>query len=392
MRLALDALADSLPILIEAAFLDDGAQLSSTVGGALSVAVVNLKRTAARASSVQSATQDSRRVTNGMSSASSHHPEDERDASAALASAGVILQLSKREWGTKYVRRELVGLLDDPNFFFAKRGVVLSRMASAVSESFASGGASSILGSIGSTTQLTSTGIPGLFTGRDSESVIRARAVRRVAFCIFVSEPDHYLAQLPTVLERLRDSLRLANPILVVQCFLCLRVLLLRTGPGSIAAFRATALSEMFRIISDPTQNLEETLAALQLLDLITLLAPPDFGYERCFFFTSDPVAQEPNVQFPECTTVLYKPLVPEVVAMCGVGTVRLNRDEYGEYGLRLDASRTAFCGILQAPLSPKFIALYADALTTRNRDPGMANAKPNIELIRQEVEREFVQ
>jgi hypothetical protein len=77
---------------------------------------------------------------------------------------------------------------------------------------------------------------------------------------------------------------------------------------------------------------------------------------------------------------------------MCGVGTVRLNRDEYGEYGLRLDASRTAFCGILQAPLSPKFIALYADALTTRNRDPGMANAKPNIELIRQEVEREFVQ
>jgi hypothetical protein len=56
---------------------------------------------------------------------------------------------------------------------------------------------------------------------------------------------------------------------------------------------------------------------------------------------------------------------VPEVVAMCGVGTVRLNRDEYGEYGLRLDASRTAFCGILQAPLSPKFIALYADALTT---------------------------
>jgi hypothetical protein len=388
---ALNALAVSIPVLVDAAFVDEGAQLSSTVGAALGSAVSNLKRTAANSSSIQSASRDSKLISNGFGLSARYRVSNEWDDIAALASADVMLQIAKREWGGKFVRKELVGLLDDPNFFFGKRGIVLSRMASVVSESFAAGGAAVLLSAIGSTMQMTSTGIPGLFTGRDSECVVRARAVRRVAFCVFVSEPDHYLAQLPTVLERLRDSLRLADPVLVVECFLCLRVLLLRTGPGSIGAFRASALSEMFRIVSNPVQNLQETLSALQFLDLVTLLSPPDFGYERCFFFTSNPATAAAVRQNTSSGQDLYKPLVPELVALCGCPETA-NCDDYKAQGLRLEAGRTVFAGELTTPLTPRFIALYAKALTSRNQNPGMATFRPDIESISRELEQEFVQ
>jgi Dopey, N-terminal len=389
---ALNALATSIPVLVDAAFIDEGAQLSTTVGAVLGAAVSNLKRTAANASSIRSASRDTKLLSNGSSLSSRYSVSEEWDDIAALASADVMLEIAKREWGGKFVRKELVGLLDDPNFFFGKRGDVLSRMASVVSESFAAGGAAVLLSAIGSTTQLTSTGIPGLFTGRDSESVVRARAVRRVAFCVFVSEPDHYLAHLPTVLERLRDSLRLADPVLVVECFLCLRVLLLRTGPGSIGAFRASALSEMLRIISSPLQNLQATLSALQFLDLVTLLSPPDFGYERCFFFTSHPTTPPAERQNTSSAQDLYKPLIPELVTSLCDGLEIASCDDDSAQGLRLEAGQTVFSGVLKTPTTPMFIALYAKALTSRNHNPGMANVRPDIEVISRELEKEFVQ
>lgn len=386
---ALKALALSVHVLIDACFLEDKALLLSTATAGISPAVYTLKRTAAKAAaskdkSVQMKMQGRQR-----------NAEEELDQGASLAAADIFFHVAKREWGTRLARRELVGLLDDQNFFYGKHGVVLSRLASVVSETIASGGAAALLSSIGSTTPVTATGIPGLFTGRDSESILRARAVRRVAFCVFVSEPDHYLAQLPGVLERLRDSLRLADPGLVVQCLLCLRVLLLRTGPASIAAFRATTLSEMFRIASDPGRNLIETLATLQFLDLMTLISPPDFGYIRCFFFSSDPSESEQHSPNGEDASSCYKPLVPRLSSLCSpeLGSVSNGEVETAEPPrLRTEAGRTVFSGRLNFPLTQYFIGQYASALAKRNRSPAMASAMPDFDTIRAELEMEFVQ
>lgn len=389
---ALEALALSVHILIDTCFDDDKTLLLSTASAAIAPAVFTLKRTAAKAAS-------SKGINGGRPDmrGRQRNAEEEMDQGASLAAADVLFHIAKREWGTRLARRELVSLLDDPNFFFGKQGDVLSRLASVVSETIAAGGASALLSSIGSATPVTSTGIPGLFTGRDSESVLRARAVRRIAFCVFVSEPDHYVTQLPSVLERLRDSLRLADPGLVVQCLLCLRVLLLRTGPASIAAFRATTLSEMFRIASDPGKNLVETLATLQFLDLITLISPPDFGYVRCFFFSSDQSESERESSSTKETkeaNTCYQPLVPRLAALCTREPESLSADDGRQSSsrLRTEAGQTVFSGRLDFPLTQDFIGRYASALAKRNRSPAMASAMPDFDTIRSELEMEFVQ
>lgn len=383
---ALEALAASVSILIDSSFVDDRAQITATATGALTPAIASLRRTAGKAASTKQATRSGSQVAIDSKGGQlrQRNAEEDSDDAAALAATDIILHLAKRDWGTKLARRELVGLLDDPNFFFGKHGEILSRLATVVSEVIASGGAASLLSSIGSTAPVTATGIPGLFTGRDSESVLKARAVRRVAFCVFVAEPDHYHAQLPSVLERLRDSLRLAEPGLVVECLLCLRVLLLRTGPASIAAFRATTLSEMFRIASEPAKNLSETLATLQFLDLITLISPPDFGYVRCFFFSSEDEDSEKGDDGERLP--VYEPLVPQLAAL------RTGSVSDAAYPLRLEAGRTVFSGRMESPLSGDFIGHYAAFLAARNRSPAMANATPDFHTIRGELEMEFVQ
>lgn len=390
--LALEALAMSVAALIDSAYLDDKAQVVATASVASAPAIAALRRTAAKSASPRSGSGAPKPHHDTNGATRQRNAEEELDDAASLAAADILLNIAKRDWGSKLARRDLVGLLDDPNFFFGKHGQILSRLASLVSEVIASGGAAAILSSIGSTTPVTSTGIPGLFTGRDSESVLRARAVRRVAFCVFVAEPDHYQPQLPTVLERLRDSLRVAGSGLVAECLLCLRVLLLRTGPSSIAAFRATTLSEMFRIASEPSKNLRETLAALQFLDLITLISPPDFGYVRCFFFSSDPsnAALEDKKPGDEKLKSVYRPLIPLLTTLCTPDQDK--KQDTSVSPLRMEPGCTVFPGRLNGPLTEDFVGQYAAALAIRNRNPAMATATPDIELIRKELEQEFVQ
>jgi Dopey, N-terminal len=391
---ALEALSVSVHVLVDACFLEDKALLSSIATASLSPAVTTLKRTAAKAAALKGSNsiQEAQLISPTNMHERQRNAEEELDHGASLAAADILVNLAKRDWGARFARRELVGLLDDPNFFFGKHGDVLSRLATVVSETISAGGAAALLSSIGSTMPVTATGLPGLFTGRDSESTLRARAVRRVAFCVFVSEPDHYLAQLPGVLERLRDSLRLAEPGLVVQCLLCLRVLLLRTGPASIAAFRATTLSEMFRIASEPTKNLSETLATLQFLDLVTLISPPDFGYVRCFFFSGDSSESEVQVSYVEQVDGAHQPLVPRLTALCKPESQEAGDASSGSIAspLRLEAGRTVFPGVLQESLTEDFIGRYAALLEKRNRSPAMASSMPDFVTIGADLELEF--
>lgn len=378
---ALRVLSETVPVLVDSVFLDDKPILTNTVMSCLSPAVSVLKRASARAASASGSSRKLRGLT-GDSTLTSD--TDVSDITGAKAATDVILNISRRDWGVKMARRELLVLLEDPNFFHGKGGGVLERVSLVVREVVASGGASYVLSSIGSSSSNGTPGIPSLFTGRDSEAVLRARTIRRIAFCVFVSEPDFYSPQLPSVLERIRDALRIGNASLVVECLLCLRALLLRTGPQSISAFRATTLSEMFRITSKPTEDLLATVAALQFLDLITLLSPPDYGFERCFFFGEQltPITNGSKVEH-------FQPLAHNVTVLW-TGS-RRDLDEIFAPPFRLERGRTVLTGRAPRDLSAEFVGRYAMALVTRNSIPKMKATTVDKDSICRELELEFM-
>ncbi len=378
---ALKGMALALPVLISTAFLEDKPHLSNIVTSALSPSVASLKRTSARAAAIGVSTTDSRSRTPTLVS-DERFSDDRRDELAVAAAADLMFEMCRREWGLKQARRELVVLLDDPNFFHGKRGGLMLQMTKIVREVMSGGGATSLLTSIGTHAVTVSGGIPVLFSGRDSEAVLRARALRRIAFCVFVADPDHYSTQLPYVLERLRDALRIADANLVIECLLCLRVLLLRTGPSSIAAFRATTLSEIFRIASNPAENVRATIAALQFLDLNTLLSPPDNAYERCFFF-----AEEVHTANGGAGTVAeYEPLISKIAKDHITSPV----DRAG--ALRLKAGLTVFDGSPIRNPDIDFVREYASVLSKRNASPNLATGEQQLNVISQELAKEFIE
>lgn len=383
---ALKTLATTVPSLVDSSFLEDKPQLSATITASLSPAVSALKKNASRASSVHSAAENSRRSRSSIREPSPRrHAENTLETMASSAATEVILSVSNRDWGVKFARRELLALLEDTNFFFGKQGGVLEKTSAIVREVVAGGGASVLFSSIGSSSMNGAPGIPSLFSGRDSETVLRGRAIRRIAYCVFVSEPDFYSPQLPSVLERLRDALRMTDSGLVVECLLCLRVLLLRIGPSAITAFRATTLSEIFRITSHPTHDLHATIAALKFLDLTTLLSPADYGYERCFFFGEESTSREPAGA--ELTP--FQPLASTLTKLW------TEEDQSVESAfrppLRLKGGLTVLPGNPPTRLDKEFVGRYAAALHLRNGMPKMWATAVDRETVCREVEQEFL-
>eukprot|EP00177_Eucheuma_denticulatum_P005471 GFKZ01009940.1.p1 GENE.GFKZ01009940.1~~GFKZ01009940.1.p1 ORF type:complete len:2020 (-),score=250.23 GFKZ01009940.1:752-6811(-) len=385
--LALHALGDTVPGLVDSSFLDEKPQLSATVSTCLAPAVAALRKAAGRAASKRAVLESNRKLRLGSRDESpKRRGEHQLDIRTSKASTEVLLQVSRRDWGVKLVRRDLVTLLEDANFFFGKEDGVIEKMSKIVREVIAGGGAATVLNSIGSPSSNGAQGIPSLFAGRDSETVMRARAIRRIAFCVFVSEPDFYSPQLPFVLERIRDALRVGDSRLIVECLLCLRALLLRIGPSSVSAFRATTLSEIFRIAANPGEDLNATLAALKFLDLTTLLSPADFGYERCFFFGEGNL---PEV-VPGSELKAFRPLARSLSLLWTAEDQSM--EETFKAPFRLERGRTVLAANEVRSVDKEIIGRYAKALEMRNAMPDMKAVEVDRETICNELEKEFVQ
>lgn len=383
--ISLRALAKTLSPLIDSTFLDDKQQLTNSATAALSPAISTLKKAASRAAAIHTANSLKRNpgVEADVLSAK-QKSETSLDIMACKAAADIVLNITYRDWGFRLARRDLVTHMDDPNFFCGKGDGVLQQISAIVKEIVASGGASAFLSSIGTTASNGAPGIPSLFVGRDTETVQRGRSVRRIAYCVFVSEPEHYTAQLPFILEKVRDALRITDSALVGECLFCLRSLLLRTGAPSISAFRATALSELFRIISNPSHDLNATIAALKFLDLITVLSPPDFGYERCFFFNDG------SRQTDDPSEKLFKPLVPHMMSLWS--TEKRSDDEIFAPPLRLERGKTVLPGNPPFGFGTDFIGRYATGLVVRNGMPKMQASRGDMDVLCKEFELEFLE
>ncbi|KAI0563267.1 Dopey protein [Gracilaria domingensis] len=380
---ALRTLASNVPVVIDSAFLDERPQVLTSTTSSLSPAVMVLRKAAARAVATRNATENRRRL-RGSSSETNASP-DQVETEACVAATDLILNISSRDWGTKHVRREMLALLEDPNFFYGKQGRVLENMSAIVREVVAGGGAGFLFSSICKSVSNGTPGLPSIFVGRDSETALRARAIRRLAYCVFVSEPDFYSLQLPTILERIRDALRMAEPLLVVECMTCLRALLLRTGASSVSAFRASTLSELFRIALNPMEDLNATLAALKFLDLITLLSPPDYGYDTCFFFGEKDLLTKAS----KGTHKPFEPLVRTIVSLWEEEDKCLEKIFHPPF--RLKPGFTVFCGQTSVDVDNNFLGRYASALAVRNSLPKMKASPVETAAICGEFELEFL-
>ena len=87
-----------------------------------------------------------------------------------------------------------------------------------------------------------------IFTNREYEMLLRSLNIRRLSYVLFAGEKNHFLTQLPTIQEKLVDTLRnVSSPIVQSEMFLCIRILLCRLSPHNLTSFWPVILTEMVR-------------------------------------------------------------------------------------------------------------------------------------------------
>lgn len=76
--------------------------------------------------------------------------------------------------------------------------------------------------------------------------LLRSLNLRRLAYVILAGEKNHFLTQLPTIQEKLVDTLRnVSAPIVQSEVYLCVRVLLCRLSPHNLSSFWPVILTEL---------------------------------------------------------------------------------------------------------------------------------------------------
>lgn len=76
--------------------------------------------------------------------------------------------------------------------------------------------------------------------------LLRSLNLRRLSYVLLAGEKNHFITQLPTIQEKLVDTLRNVNaPIVQSEVYLCIRVLLCRLSPHNLSGFWPVILTEL---------------------------------------------------------------------------------------------------------------------------------------------------
>lgn len=88
-----------------------------------------------------------------------------------------------------------------------------------------------------------------IFANKEYEMLLRSLNLRRLSYVLLSGEKNQFLTQLPTIQEKLVDTLRnVTAPIVQSEVYLCVRVLLCRLSPHNLSSFWPTILTELVRI------------------------------------------------------------------------------------------------------------------------------------------------
>ncbi|CBZ54720.1 putative dopey, N-terminal domain-containing protein [Neospora caninum Liverpool] len=97
----------------------------------------------------------------------------------------------------------------------------------------------------------------GVFSSKENDVSQRMRYLRRLAFLLLCSGKDIFQPQLPFILEKLTEALKLnasnQAPCLTEQVFLCVRVLLLRLSSSALTPVWPILLTELIKVFSSAT-------------------------------------------------------------------------------------------------------------------------------------------
>jgi hypothetical protein len=86
--------------------------------------------------------------------------------------------------------------------------------------------------------------------------LLRSLQIRRIAYILFTGEKNHFLANLPTVQEKLVDVLKnVSAPIVQSEVYLCIRVLLCRLSPHNLTSFWPVLLTELVSYLDRSTAD-----------------------------------------------------------------------------------------------------------------------------------------
>ncbi|KAG9313948.1 Dopey, N-terminal-domain-containing protein [Chiua virens] len=166
-----------------------------------------------------------------------------------------------------------------------------------------------------------------IFVNRENEILVRSLNLRRLSFVLFCGEKNHFLTQLPSVQEKLVDTLRnVPSPIIQSEVFLCIRVLLCRLSPHNLTSFWPVVLTELYRIFeqiivtvpADESEDLHLILAASKCLDLLLALQTPEFQIHQWMFITDTvdavfhPDVWDPEAMFDQLAEIVGSLPVPD--------------------------------------------------------------------------------
>lgn len=87
-----------------------------------------------------------------------------------------------------------------------------------------------------------------IFTNREYELLLQSLSLRRLSYVIFTGDKNHFLTQLPSIVEKLVDILRnVPSAVVQSEVYLCTRVLLCRLSPHNLTSYWPVILTEMVR-------------------------------------------------------------------------------------------------------------------------------------------------
>ncbi|KAF9786711.1 Dopey, N-terminal-domain-containing protein [Thelephora terrestris] len=134
-----------------------------------------------------------------------------------------------------------------------------------------------------------------IFSNREQEMLLRALSLRRLSFVLYTGDKNQFLTQLPSVQEKLVDTLRnVSTPIVQSEVYLCVRVLLCRLSAHNLTSFWPVILTEMYRLFEqtilhvpvDGSDELPLILSACKFLDLLLVLQTEEFQVHQWVFVT----------------------------------------------------------------------------------------------------------
>ena len=98
------------------------------------------------------------------------------------------------------------------------------------------------------TAKITTAPSANIFTNREYEMLLRSLNLRRLSYVLLSGEKNHFLTQLPSIQEKLVDTLsNVSAPVVQCEVYLCVRVLLCRLSPHNLSSFWPVILTELVR-------------------------------------------------------------------------------------------------------------------------------------------------